>query len=223
MNPLMCGNWDGVNLWLQWDDVDPAKGYDIQLRYAKPIQPVWGNKWISIPSKKRPWAIVPTWKEGSLVQARVRVSGGNDADWVSAMEIAFLRSTCDFEISSETKDLYFAPPLKRKPVADAPVPFSAMFTRQVDGGACAYLLTEELSVAAGTQSKVTLQAAISSGWSQLDFENHFDHRPSLGVRIRNLGPSVGDVVPTGRAFTQMVAAKGQQILVAFGANRFQEG
>jgi hypothetical protein len=133
---------------------------------------------------------------------------------VLAQEAEFLQSECDFEISSAQKRLYF-------PID--PHGVSAVFVSTVDGAACAYELRQELEVLPGEAKKVTLRAHFQSGWSQLDRENHFDLRPSLGVRIRNLEPSRNDLRLTGADFTRIEPGPKQALIVAFGANHFHGG
>jgi hypothetical protein len=221
LNPLTCGRWDGVHLWLQWDpsgrpDSGEFAGFETDVRFASPVKavgegPAWGP-WQPV-GRSSPlfqgWIRFPTWKQGWLAQARVRPVGG---EWELAAEAEFLESECDFEISSERKGLYYPPDASG---------VSAVFVSTVDGAVCAYRMEGELEVPAGEARKVTLRAHFQSGWSQLDRENHFDLRPSLGVRIRNLGPSRNDLRLTGADSTRIEPGPKQALLAAFGANRFQ--
>ncbi|GEM_PF-5925643 len=209
MNLLICGKWDGVNLWLQWDAdaAALATGFELQIRYSSKGQWEPWKRVGGVDPIKRAWMIVATYRDGGEAQARIRLFGAGDNAWVPCRECTFQKSTCDFEISSE-----------RKPVA-----FEAghFFASTVDGAACAYVLKDAIEIAAGETLKVTLEANHSSGWHQLDHENHFDIRPSLGVRVRNLEPSVNDVQETGRGFTVMerVLPDGP-LVIAFGRKNF---
>lgn len=228
MNPLapfLCGLWDGVNLWIQWTPDPSAALYGLRTRYAPApangAEIQWGG-WITHSAEPKPWRIIKAWKEGWYAQAQVRAYADEsaavrmdpEANWQDAIEARFAKSVCDFEISSQNRDLYY-------PSDSSGI--SATFVSIVDGGVCSYQMQGELLVQRGESKKVTLEAHLESGWSQLDYENHFLLKPSLGVVIRNLGPSENDLEPTGRVFTQMIKSAPRSLTVAFGKSRFNGG
>lgn len=216
MNLLICGLFDGTNLWLQWDPPPDGTPVEVQTRYAAAEGAAWGH-WIKNGTLSKCWLVVKAWKEGWIAQARVRPSipgQGQEGGWQTAQEVKFLRSQCEFAIISQFRPLYFPPDASG---------VSALFVAVVDGAACAYGMRGELQVEPGEEKKLLLEARLESGWSQLDYENHFDLRPSLGVRVRNTGPSVNDVEPTGRDFTRLEKAPAQSLVLAFGGNRFNGG
>jgi hypothetical protein len=189
LEPKICGKWDGCGLWLQWNQAeDKAAIFELQIHYRRNAQSDWGP-WIATVPPQGPrsyWGVIPTWKEGWLAQARVRVAG-IEAAWEDATEVTFTRCWALFEISSAKYDQHFVP--------------GSIFHAQVDAAACAYQSKEEIFVKAGEIIQTRLYAMGSSGYFQLDQEDDFDVRPTFGVRVRNLKASVEDIVETGRDFT----------------------
>lgn len=196
LEPKICGKWDGSGLWLQWNPIeDKSATFELEIRYRKSEATEWGP-WISTTPPQGPrshWGVIPTWKEGWIAEARVRLKGAIEEDWESAKEVTFSRCWADFEFSSAKYDQHFAA--------------GTVFHSQVDGAACAYESREEISVKAGGKVKVRLYAMGTSGYFQLDNENDFDVRPTFGVRVRNMTASDEDIKETGRYFTVIEAKK----------------
>lgn len=204
LNPLICGEWDGCSLWMQWTPADPEEKtlYEVQIRLRKNEAQEWPEWMTIVPQggERKAWAVIPTWKQNWQAEARVRINPGadgppsheataDDAGWEHASEVTFNRCTCLFEISSEKNDAHF--------------PAGTTFHCQVDAAACSYRLKEEINVPAGGRFDVEMESLGSGGYFQLDYPGHFDFRPIFGVRIKNLEPSKEDVKPTGRAFTEI--------------------
>jgi len=200
-SPLICGKWDGVNLWVQWDAL--AEGAEVgwflevalSLHLTDPI--TWEAKGGTAPLRQT-WMVLPTFREGWWARARVRVAR-EGAEWVSAQEVTFARSRCLFEIASERRTVHYVP--------------GTQFAAVVDGASCVYELGEEIEVRPGEAYEGEMQVAVGSGYCQLDHENHFLMRPSLGLTIRNLAPSVDDVEPTGQSWTQLTRMEERPPLV----------
>jgi hypothetical protein len=205
LNPLICGTWDGCSAWLQWTPLDSsgAAEYEIELRYRRTGNDPWGG-WMRISPRQGPksiWAVVPTWKEGWQCQARVRVKteeAAPEANWELASEVTFTRCSALFEFSSSKYDAHFHA--------------GTVFHSQVDGAACAYELKEELEVKIGVPARTRMEATGTSGYFQLDHAGHFIVRPSFGVVIQNIEPSVEDVQLTGRDYTEIKPKEGLEIL-----------
>jgi hypothetical protein len=189
LNPMICGLWDGSGLWAQWTPIDEATQYELQVRYRAKADDAWGQWLDTVPPQgpQSAWGVIPTWKEGWQCQARVRAVGASEEDWELATEVTFRCCSALFEISSEKYDQHFVA--------------GTLFHAQVDLAACAYETREEILVRAGESVRVRLYATGASGYFQLDRPDHFDVRPTFGVRVRNVEPSVEDVEPTGRDFT----------------------
>lgn len=189
MNPLVCGRWDGVHLWVQWDDVVGVPGYWLEYRIGQ--TPDEFAPWVRVGGLEplqRSWLSLPAHREGWFAQARVAVADG-EPQWHLASEVTFLRSRCSFEIRSERR----------------PVEYRAgdEFACVIDGAACVYRLDEDIHLEAGGSAQVEMYAVLGSGWSQLDHPDHFRINPSLGLTIRNLSPSADDTEPTGRDYTRL--------------------
>jgi hypothetical protein len=205
LDPFICGNWDGSGLWLQWSAV-PGAEYELQIRFRAKESDAWGS-WVATVPPQGPhstWGVIPTWKEGWHAQARVRVKPFPDVaeegvsfDWESASEVTFGFCSALFEILSEKYDQHFVA--------------GTMFHAQVDAAACCYQAREEIFVKAGESARVKLFATGASGYFQLDHPNHFDVRPTFGVRVRNVEASVEDIAPTGRDFT-IIEAKAPDVV-----------
>lgn len=212
LSPLICGLWDGCGVWLQWTPIEPERktDYDVQLRLRKDLDSPWGD-WMSIvprQGRKSHWAVIPTWREGWICEARVRVSQDQYGLWESASEVTFNKCTALFEFASDKYDQHFHAGDK--------------FHCQVDAAACAYELKEEIEVKADEKVQARMEALGSSGYFQLDYPGHFEIKPSLGLRIYNVEPSQEDVTPTGRDFTEIKSKKSaDMITMAVGTpNRF---
>lgn len=191
---FLCGLWDGMHLWVQWDDTAPDAGYRLQVRLRPNDQAAW-EPWRDVCAKplRRAWAVVPLWREGWAVQARV--AGLADAalnfqlstlNWSPATEVTFQHARCAFEIATETTRVHY---------------FSGTeFSTKVDGAPCHWRLDDDVELEPGEKVRLEMTAG-ATGYSQLDRAGHFDLRPAPGLRIRNLEPSVDDVRETGRDFT----------------------
>jgi hypothetical protein len=202
LEPKICGLWDGCGLWLQWEGV-PEAAYELQIRYRREEADPWGE-WIhTVPpqGERSHWGVIPTWKEGWMAQARVKMEdSGNLSDdaFEIAREVTFAQCTALFEISSERYDQHFVA--------------GTIFHAQVDGAACAYQAHEAIHIRAGEKARVRLIATGSSGYFQLDHPDHFDVKPTFGVRVRNVEASVEDIAETGRDWT-VIAPKPQPDMV----------
>lgn len=203
MNVYLAGEWDGINLWLQWEDVSPDKGYEVQVRCEDlPQWTDWKTLFGHAPYK-RSWAVAALHCEGHKVEARVRAMGSTD--WWPAQEVKFKKSRCSFEIASTQNALHLLE--------------GTRFTACVDGAVATYVLSEEIEIPAGGSAHVEMTALQSTGYCQLDSAGHFLLRPSLGVTVKNIGPSVEDIEETGRDFTIMAHRKPDgRPMVAFGPN-----
>jgi hypothetical protein len=195
LEPLICGEWDGCGVWLQWNpaDQEAKTDYEINLRYRKHPRLPWTD-WITIVPRqgtKSHWAVIPTWKEGWQAQARVRVQGAPDDGWEIAQEVTFSKCSALFEFKTDKHDQHF----------QAGTPFHC----QVDAAACAYILKEEIEVKAGQVIRTRMEALGHSGYFQLDHPRHFELKPSFGLTIWNVEPSENDVAPTGRDVTDIKA------------------
>lgn len=188
LEPLIAGKWSGHNLWIQWTpDETAAEGYKVEISVrAKPDDKV---KWTLIDTghTMRAWMVIPIWREGAIIQARVSVAG-REGEPEMAKECAFVRSSCLFNFQASSRR---ALDYKAK----------SNFHCVVDGAGCSYFTDLDIYVPAGETQPATLQALCSSGWNQLDKEGDFDLHPQPEVRIWNAEPSHNDVRPTGRDFT----------------------
>ena len=137
VNVYIAGQWDGVNLWLQWDDVAPEKGYEVQVRLDLPLWTEWKTLFGAAPFRRN-WAVFPTYCEGKKAEARVRVFG--EEGWFPAQEVIFKKSQCLFEIASSQKTLHLLE--------------GTRFTACVDGAVATYILQEEVEIAAGESAQV---------------------------------------------------------------------
>lgn len=202
MNAFLAGLWDGVNLWIQWDAVAPERGYEVQVRYDVEGWKEWRSVFGPEPYL-RCWAVLPTFAEGSRAEARIRVVG--EEEWVQAREVVFQKCRCLFEIASTRRVLHLLD--------------GTHFTATVDGAVATYILPEEIEIPAGGAVQVEMVACQSTGYCQLDHQDHFLLRPSLGVTIRNLAPSIEDIAETGRDFTVLARCVADgPFTIAFGAN-----
>ena len=109
----LCGLWDGMHLWVQWDDTVPDAGYRLQVRLRPNDQAAW-EPWrdVSAKSLRRAWAVVPLWREGWSVQARV-AAGNPETSWTLATEVTFQRARCAFEISTAAGRVHYLPRVGR--------------------------------------------------------------------------------------------------------------
>lgn len=189
MSPYICGRWDGVNLWIQWDDKPRAGGYFLEVSVRPPSGDWDAHRVGGDDPLKEAWMVVPVWHEGWEAMARVRTAAG---PWVQAEEVTFLRSRCPFEFWTARRPLHFQP--------------GTEFMSIVDGAGCVYILQQEIELEPGQRAEVEMHAALSSGYCQLDHPGHFLLKPSLGVTIQNIAPSIDDVVGTGRDFTVLQRA-----------------
>lgn len=190
LEPLIVGRWNGHSLWLQWAPADEAPdGYRVEIAMLEPV--VREQKWKLIDKgcTKRAWMVLPIWRHGAFVQARVRVNGV-DGDPEMAREAVFKRSTCVFAFQAGANKAL---------VVEA----GGMIHCAVDGAACSYKTDEWIEAAPNETVHATLSALVTSGWAQLDHEGHFDLRPGGGARIWNLEPSRNDVETTGRDYTSL--------------------
>ena len=230
---FLCGLWDGLHLWVQWDDNAPDAGYRLQVRlrpvplstlncpHADPPRtslglesqlstfPEW-EPWRDVSAKplRRAWAVVPLWREGWSVQARVAAvepetrtadgagaeAGGSNPEpetpWSPATEVTFQQARCAFEIATETTRVHYLP--------------GTEFSTKVDGAPCHWRLDDDVQLEPWEKVRLEMTAG-ATGYSQLDRADHFDLRPVPGLRIRNLEPSVDDVRETGRDFTVLAS------------------
>jgi hypothetical protein len=191
MNCYLCGAWDGVHVWLQWDGVAPEQGYRIRLAFRQPAVPPaeWGP-WKPIEDARpymRDWMVIAAWRSDWEVKAEVAIAGTDD--WVAAQEVTFLRSRCRFKISTVRSAVRYS--------------VGSEFNAIIDTAACHYTLNEDVELQPGEELEVELTASMSSGYCQLDYPAHFDISPSLGLRIQNVAPSEDDVLPTGRNFSKV--------------------
>lgn len=215
LQPMICGEWDGCAVWLQWSaaNQDPAveTKYDVRLRFRRNELEAW-TAWLKVKPRQGPkstWAVIPVWREGWQCEAQVRVTepartaADEEQGWETATEVTFQRCTALFEFASAKYDRHFAK--------------GTTFHAQVDAAACVYELLEEIEVKPPFVVRSRMKAIGSSGYFQLDHENHFDINPSLGVRVRNVLPSEEDVSGTGRNFTIVKPKPQVDIVMAVGA------
>lgn len=203
LTPLLCGRFDGTHLWVQWSPVPMASGYMLEVRWRRPGAE-WGP-WRRTGGNKmaRTWLVVPMWKLGAEVQARVSLADAEE--WELAREVDFRKARARFEISSERRVMMIAA--------------GTTLAAQVDGHACGYVVPRDVEAGPGAPVEVECEASMSTGFCQLDRPEHFDIRPMLGVRIRNLEPSRNDVAETGRDFTELLPREpdGPILLVRTGS------
>lgn len=205
MNAYLCGRWDGCHLWCQWDDLAPSQGYRLELRLRLPGAADW-LPWRAIggpAALEKPWLVVPLWKGDAEVEARVAIEAP-ELEWFPLAEVTFDRSTCRFELQAGARPAHY----------QAGTEFAAI----VDHAGCHYRLVEEVEVQAGESALVTMEAALLTGWCQLDHPDHFSIRPALGRVIRNVAASVtlaGSQWPRVRA---MNLAIGVQVRRGSGSN-----
>ena len=220
LNPFVVGCWDGVNLWVQWDDGDPASGYQMRIRFRRRgVVPDASGSWEAwrrtggLTPIRRAWMVVGTHREGDAVQVQVApfVAGakGDSAAWETATEALFDQCTCQFVIRTAARRVHYQPGTK--------------FHAIVDGSGAAFVLNEEVELAAGGEQNVTMTATDPSGYHQLDYPGHFVMRPALGLTIQNLGPTENDLRAGTRDFTQLtrLARKTPVTLTIGETNHFQ--
>jgi hypothetical protein len=108
-----------------------------------------------------------------------------------AQEVTFSISRCRFVVRTSDR----AVRIERGTVVDA----------IVDGAATSYRLLPpaDIEVPADGELEMDAESTGPAGWMQLDHPGHFRLSPALGVTVENVTPSVGDVEPTGRDFTEM--------------------
>lgn len=188
LEPLIAGRWNGHSLWMQWTPAEAPDGYRVEISVFD--GPDTKRQWKLIDAGRtlRPWMVIPIWRHGAMVQARVAVNGV-EGEPETAKECVFQRSTCLFHFQAGAKALVLPP--------------QSMIHCAVDGATCSYVTGDWIDAEPGETVKATLSAVISSGWSQLDREGDFDLHPAAGARIWNAEPSVNDVVLTGRDYTVM--------------------
>jgi hypothetical protein len=203
LSPLLCGHWDDCSFWCQWTPLEGAT-YHFEWRWRMPGGG-W-SQWQSVERSSggivRPWVVVPTYRPGAEVEARVALWSGPDpgreptGEIIAselAEEVTFSQSRCLFRVSSTQRDLTLR--------ADDTI------SAHVDGAACTYVLESDVVVLKGTSQIVMGKAIERSGYAQLDHARHFFIQPFLGVTIYNEEPSTSDVEKTGRMLTQISAAK----------------
>jgi len=223
MKVHLCGQWDGANLWLQWEDAAPDAGYRLRVRAILPKAEAW-RAIGGLSPLKRPWMVLPMWSmhatpgnPGATVEAQVAVAVASAADgktpepeWVQATEVTFARSRCQFEFTAGPRGMHF--------------PKDAEFSCIVDGAGAHYALQEELELAAGEMAQKELVAAATTGYCQLDRPDHFVIRPGLGSVIRNVAPSEDDVVETGATASVLrvmpIPPDGAPLKMVFGNRLF---
>lgn len=189
LKPMLCGCWDGVSVWLQWENAGTE--YCVQVRYQNPRDKQW-TEWrdIVLPQgKKSYWGVLPTWKQGWLIQARVGVDGES---WELAREVTFNKSRCLFEVRSEKRVLRISE--------------GDQIHAIVDRAACSYAAEQLIEIEAGESAQGWFTALTASGYCQLDRPGDFEIHPAPGVTIQNMLASVQDVTETGRDYSQITAA-----------------
>ncbi|HEX8312320.1 MAG TPA: hypothetical protein VF614_13450 [Chthoniobacteraceae bacterium] len=141
---FLCGAWDGVSLWAQWEDVAPELGYLLQVR-LRPVGGTW-EEWKPIGGLKplrENWLVVPVWRQGWEAQAQVAVADPEPA-YVLASEVTFQRSHCLFEISTEERRIHFSR--------------GTEISTQVDGAGCTYTLFQEIELQPGENAECVAKA-----------------------------------------------------------------
>jgi hypothetical protein len=217
LSPKMCGAWDGIHLWLQWDDAAPEVGCRLQIRTRPADSPEWTG-WLDAGGAKplrRPWISLPVMREGHFAQARVCAeivpppwSGGSGDLWQDAGEVTFLKSRAPFEFLAGARPAHYLP--------------GSEFGAIVDGAACVYVLQEEVELAPGERAEAAMESFLATGFAQLDAPGDFTLRPSMGRIIRNLAPSENDTEATGRDETRLVALpRRAPVKAVFGRNLFR--
>lgn len=186
LEPLIAGRWTGHTLWLQFTGGEAPDGWCVEINVRRNAEAP--DRWVKLDAgrSRKSWLVVPIWREGHLVQARVQVNGA-EGEPEMAEECEFLKCRCVLAIQAGVKPLRY--------------PEGTMLHAPVDGAACGYQTRQEVDLAPGERAEVEAESLISSGFAQLDHEGHFDLRPGNGVRIWNTAPSENDVRRTGRDFT----------------------
>lgn len=191
LHPLIAGAWNAHSLWLQWTpDPEARDGYRVEIAVReRPGDPAaW--QLIDAGRVRRHWMVIPVWRSGAMVQARVSANGsGIEAE--PALECIFKRSRCVFCFQAGAQPLHFPP--------------GASFHAPVDGLGCSYSTRLDIDVPAHETVRATLWAQCSGGFSQLDEPGDFELRAGPGARIWNAEASVEDVEMTGRDYTVLQA------------------
>ena len=247
LNPLMVGEWDGCNLWVQWTpapDATQATRYIVRVRMRTP-----GTEW-------RPWLVlgnptakcfrrVQTQRQGWEIQCDVAVMPEPVSPTIAPAPEAPLPVTShqspvtaprpslplpEWESASEvTFDRSRA--RFRFDLAEGRQPVSLekglIVSSTVDGAACSYRLTEALDILPGVPIESDLEALHFTGWCQLDHPGHFTARIQTGLTCANILPSTNDLKPTvaegqpPKVFTKLTKLAhpgGPGVLVVTGRN-----
>ena len=173
MHPaFLCAHWDGNHIWIQW----PSGVESVQWRVRKNGSSDW-EEWKTIDKSdlERFWRVIPTWKEGYEVQAATLTG----STWT-------LAEPCRFNLSSAMFSL------KNKTTSPFVVPSGSLFHSVVDGAACTYTNSREITIPAGEVVHARLTTLHASGYSQLDHPGHFQCE-SEEVLVRNIEPSDDDL------------------------------
>jgi hypothetical protein len=223
LNPLLCGAWDGANLWVQWDapvtSHQSPVTYLLRVRLRPNASAPW-DKWRVVGAANpftRPWAVVQLLRSKWEAQVQVRVKSeadhaagaADEALWQSAetaTEVTFARATAPFLFENASP-------------RDIDLPAGSTFDAMVDLAACSYRLDAPLTVPAQASATAGMLAVQTTAWHQIDEAGDFVSRGQVrGLTVTNTGPSEGDVTPTGRDFTLLtpVAPGGPGRVVATG-------
>lgn len=220
LNPLVCGQWDGANLWVQWDDQlhrsdiqSPA--YLIRVRLRPNPDAPW-DRWRVVGAANpftRPWAKVQLVRAKWEAQAQVAMANADgslpaEEAWETAAEVTFARGSAPFRFENASP-------------REIELPAGATFDAMVDRAACSYRLTAPLTVPAQGSATAVMDAVQTTAWMQIDAAGDFVSRNQVrGLTVTNTGPSEGDVEPTGRDFTKLeaVAPGGPGRIVRTGRN-----
>lgn len=186
LDPLIVGRWNGTALWIQFNAGEAPEGFCVEINVRPTVD--GEGRWVTLDKgrSRKNWLVVPIWKEGQWVEARVGINGC-DGEPEPAREAVFRRPSCVFGFAAGPKPLRYAA--------------GTMFHAQVDSAACGYRLAEDFEIGPGEEGRATMVSILSTGFAQLDYEGHFDLRPGHGVRIWNIGPSENDLEITGRTGT----------------------
>ena len=186
LEPLIAGKWSGHTLWLQFNAVEAPDGFCVEISVRPNAEAP--DRWVKLDNgrSRKSWLVVPIWREGHLVQARVKVNGA-EGDAELARECEFRKCRCKLAVQAGAGPLRY----------DA----GTMFHAQVDGAACGFTIEQDVDLPARGMTVVPAVSLISSGFAQLDHEAHFEMQPGNGVRIWNVDPSTNDTELTGRDFT----------------------
>lgn len=202
LSPIFCSRWNGDHVWLQWTPVAAScaveMGYAIEMRFRSGIE--W-EPWLPISNPRGPkadWAVIPTLREGQLVQCRVR---SDDSEWEMARAVDFKDSKALFEISNISE-------------SEAMVLADTIFHGLVDDAACAYVLVNDLRIPAGQNVRVHLHAVEQSGYAQLDHPGHFK-LPGQRLVVQNVEPSEDQFDELGRDWDHIVPREQQIATITF--------